>query len=96
MTKTREERLAYARGYNRIRAQHWRQVMKLLDIARGFREAAGAPNRRCDGCIHWRREDALQWGRCDKDFEWFVDAQIQCDGPLVTAENFACTNWRAA
>lgn len=100
MSKTREERLAYVRGYNRIKDRHWRQVSKLLKIARGYRLAAAAHDRRCAACIHWTRGCATcHWGYCDGNFEWRADGMVHPDENRVrmtTGDDFYCANWRPA
>ena len=97
MTMTPEERAAYGRGYRAIKARHWRHVAKLIEIARGYREAGAAVNRRCDTCVHWRRGgETIRWGYCDGDFHWGADAHLQNKNRgIVTGQDFYCANWRA-
>lgn len=103
MSATREERLAYARGYNRANSAASKRAQKCLDIAKGYRERLRDYDtaRTCDACARWTRGcERCLWGFCNGGFEWGVEGAAWVDTPIgartqqiVTHENFGCINW---
>ncbi len=104
MTKTRNEKLEYGRGYNRgiVRARD--RFQAVIEIAKGYRRAArgeGPVESLCKNCDRWKRgEGNAHWGRCRADFEWDLEPQMWADAwpakekaEIITQPNFGCISW---
>lgn len=99
MAQTEDERRGYQRGYNRAVSRNHDRVKRVLEIARGYKDARdGANNARCHSCDRWARGGAMcLWGYCRADFEWIAGEGKMWTDPndakIVTHETFGCINW---
>lgn len=103
MPRSREERLAYQRGYNRGRVRISDHIGNILRIARGYRDRLTDinPQHPCDGCMRWTHGGGgCVWGRCAADFQWGSEPRMWAEPKsgsatceIITTPDFGCVNW---
>lgn len=101
--KTREEHNAYQNGRNRARADYFARLMRIIGIAKSFREKAreGFGGAQCDKCQFWRRGGtACRWGYCEQDNAMapelggcWAETDAHEGAAIITQEKFACINF---
>jgi hypothetical protein len=101
MPMTREEHLAYQRGYNRALRSVADRVSRVIRIARGYRDRHFTQGR-CATCDRWTRGcRGCLWGTCRADFEPGIEPRMWTERfagensgrSIETSEDFACVNW---
>ena len=106
---TEGERKSYTRGYNNGRDRAWSASLKIVEIAKSWRQKArvGYPlSAKCSDCIFFQKEQANhRYGRCSQDsidgaYQGTVHVALKDWAPnpppmvLLVDEDFGCINWR--
>jgi hypothetical protein len=102
MTMSYGEKIAYQRGYSRGRTRVYAHAVRLLEIAKGYRERCVGQSkvRICKNCSRWKRgAPCAVWGSCRADFEFALEGRMWVDAAareapaIITTEDFGCINW---
>lgn len=107
MEKSRVEKRAYIRGYNRSISRISDRVYRALRIAKGYRTRLTDmdTSRQCGTCDRWTRGgDRYLWGKCRADFAFQCEGRMWAEvyigerevRAIITTEDFGCQNWLPA